>query len=69
VVERDKAVSELLRESGPMTRNAISEVLGFSKQLTYLSLDRLRKAGLVKRCLSEESSYPLWSVAVSEPCP
>lgn len=69
VVERDKAVSDLLRERGPMTRNAIVEELGFSKQLTYLSLDRLRKAGQAKRCFSEESNYPLWSVAVTEPCP
>lgn len=82
VVERDTAVSELLTEKGPMTRNALVEELirlakdpeskvpdlDFSKQKVYLSLDRLRKAGKAKRCFSETSNYPLWTVSVEEPC-
>lgn len=69
VVERDAAVHALLTENGPMSRNDIAERLGYSKTLTYLSLDRLRSAGRAKRCFSEKSSHTLWSVAVTEPCP
>ena len=70
VVERDAAVLTLLTESGPLSRNDIADRLGYSKTLTYLSLDRLRSANppKAKRCLSEKSRDDLWSAAVSEPC-
>ena len=68
VVERDAAVHALLTEAGPLSRNDVAERLGYSKTLTYLSLDRLRSAGRAKRCLSEKSRDDLWSTAVTEPC-
>lgn len=69
VVERDEAVFAYLKEHGMSSRNAISEALGFSHSLTYLSLDRLRKAGKAKRCVAEKTNELLWTTQTEAPCP
>jgi len=71
VTNRDEHVYQYLKENGSKSRNEIADALGISRSLTYLSLDRLRRSNppRAKRCLTEASSYTLWSVAVNEPCP
>lgn len=67
-IERDDKILKLLSEFGPQTRNAIANRLGISFSLTYLALDRLRRAGRVKRCLQGDGGS-VWSTAVDESCP
>lgn len=67
-ISRDDKILKLLSESGPKTRNDVSEALDISHSLTYLSLDRLRRNGHVRRCLQDDGSS-VWSTATSEPCP
>jgi len=69
VRNRDEEIYNHLKENGKQSRNEVAEALGLSKSLTYLSLDRLRKAERVKRCMAENSNDLLWTAAVSEPCP
>jgi predicted transcriptional regulator len=69
VTNRDEEVYDFLKEHGKQTRNQVAEALSLSKSLTYLSLDRLRKAGRVKRCMSEDSNDLQWTSATEEPCP
>lgn len=69
VTNRDEQIYDYLKEHGPMSRNDLSDQLGISRSLTYLSLDRLRSAGRAKRCLTEQSSYTMWTVNVEKPCP
>jgi predicted transcriptional regulator len=66
---RDQLVYDYLAEHGSSSRNTVADELGLSRSLTYLSLDRLRKGGQVKRCMAEDSNDLLWTAAVSEPCP
>lgn len=68
-IERDDRILELLSKRGPHTRNEIAERLGISFSLTYLALDRLRRAGRVKRCLQTDGGTSVWSTAVDESCP
>lgn len=67
-IERDDRILGFLTEAGPQTRNQIAEMLGVSRSLTYLALDRLRQQGTVKRCLRGDGSS-VWSADVKEPCP
>jgi hypothetical protein len=80
VTGRDNRIEAYLKEHGPSSRNQIASPpamvdgkntggLGISKSLTYLSLDRLRKAGKVKRCMSEDSNELLWTTETEKPCP
>ncbi len=74
VTSRDEAVLRYLKEHGPSSRNSISDSLGLSRSLTYLSLDRLRRGvpdgkPRAKRCVSADSNELLWTAAVEEACP
>jgi DNA-binding Lrp family transcriptional regulator len=69
VFDRDEAVFNYLREHGPSSRNSVSDALGFSRSLTYLSLDRLRKAERIKRCVAQNTNELLWTTSTEEPCP
>lgn len=69
VTNRDEEIYNYLKENGKQSRNAVAEALGLPKSLTYLSLDRLRKAERAKRCMAADSNDLLWTVAVEEPCP
>lgn len=69
-IRRDEQIIALLTEVGPKTRNQIAELLGLSKTITYLALDRLRRRDQVRTCAGSGSSRDtLWTVAVNEPCP
>lgn len=46
-IERDGEVCNTLAASGPQTRNEVAERFGIKPSEAYLSLFRLRKAGLV----------------------
>lgn len=68
-VQRDERILSLLKEE-PRTRNQLAELTGVPPVKVYLSLDRLRKAGLVRICSgSEKGSVIMWSAGVGEPCP
>jgi len=67
-IQRDDAVFRYLEEHGADTRNAIAAALGIDPSLTYLALDRLRKVGRVKRCLSG-TGFSVWSTETEQPCP
>ena len=64
---RDDQLRVLLRK-GPRTRNQICEETGLATSIVYLSLDRLRKRGLVKLCQGP-AGQRLWSTEVEGPCP
>lgn len=68
-VQRDQAVLELLRHDGAQTRNQIAEKLGAEKVKVYLSLDRLRREGLVRTCTSAAPGSTVWTAEVNQPCP
>jgi DNA-binding MarR family transcriptional regulator len=65
--QRDAAILTLLR-SGPRTRNQICKETGLATSIVYLSLDRLRRADLVKLCQGPVAER-LWSTDVDGPCP
>ncbi len=67
-IERDERIRGLLDDQGPQTRNQIAEKLTITHSLTYLALDRLRKQGVVKRCLLPDGST-VWSTDTESPCP
>lgn len=67
-VRRDNLVRQHLSINGPMTRNQLAESLGLSLSLTYLSLSRLRVAGLVRIC-GGASEMAVWTTEVDSPCP
>ena len=68
-----RGCSEINRECVDMNQansnEPMIEAIGLSKSLTYLSLDRLRKAGRAKRCMAEDSNDLLWTVDTEKPCP
>lgn len=66
-IERDTSVLALLKK-GPLTRNELRDGLGLTDSITYLSLARLRREGLVKLCQGPAAER-LWSVDVDGPCP
>jgi predicted ArsR family transcriptional regulator len=68
VQDRDTAILNHLKQHGAKTRNDLAQELDITPSLAYLSLDRLRKNGLAKRCFSEKSSYTLWTAEVEVPC-
>jgi hypothetical protein len=67
-IDRDERVYDLLAAEGPLTRNEVAEKTGLTASLTYLTLDRLRRSGRVRRCLKEDSSS-VWSAESDSPCP
>jgi predicted transcriptional regulator len=69
VVDRDQAVYDYLKKHGMASRNTIADALNLERSLTYLSLFRLRKAGVAKRCVSEATNELLWTVDKDKPCP
>lgn len=66
-IRRDTSVLALLKK-GPLTRNELRDGLGLTDSITYLSLARLRRQGLVKLCQGPAAER-LWSVDVDGPCP
>lgn len=68
-IARDRAILEHLNEHGPTSRNAVAEALGLSKTVAYLSLDRLRRAGLTRLCGPAGGPDAVWTTEVAEPCP
>lgn len=68
-IERDEALLAHLKLNGPLSRNQLAESFGLDKTITYLALDRLRRAGLVRTCAETAGPSTLWSSDVEEPCP
>jgi len=68
-IDRDQKILDQLGREGPQTRNALAETLGLDKTITYLALDRLRRAGLVRICADTAGPGAVWSADVSSPCP
>lgn len=68
-IERDERIYSYLHTGGAKSRNAISEELGLDKTITYLALDRLRRAGRVRTCADTAGPSTLWSSDVEAPCP
>lgn len=63
-IRRDEKVLTLLRES-PQSRNDVWDQLSsdgdiVSESQVWLSLDRLRKRGLVRRCTSDDG-HQVWT--------
>lgn len=56
-LERDNAVVNHLAASGPKTRNEVAEFMGVKPSEAYLSLFRLRKAGLVVKTGEKWAQY------------
>jgi len=67
-IERDEKILKLLQRSGSFTRNQIAEALGLDTTITYLSLDRLRRQGRVRKCAGTGSNT-LWTSEANAPCP
>jgi hypothetical protein len=67
-IERDETIYDLLKNRGPKTRNEVAQETGLTHSLTYLALDRLRRSGRVRRCLTDDSGS-VWSVETDSPCP
>lgn len=62
-IERDRTILKMLRDNPDgLLRNDIAERMGLNKSRTYLSLDRLRRQGLVAKVHptvpSDESGEP-----------
>jgi uncharacterized membrane protein len=54
VAARDEEVRRLIRAAGRgLSRNEIRDTLDSTNSLIWLSLDRLRRRGLVERCLAD----------------
>lgn len=57
VIERDEQVLRAL--TSPMTRDQLAEASGVPKEKVYLSMFRLRDAGLIKR--ERQGGAHIWS--------
>lgn len=69
-IDRDARVLKYLTDHGATSRNALADALGEDRSKTWLALDRLRQAGLVRICASAgEGSDMLWTTEVDAPCP
>lgn len=66
-VKRDGVILALLKKE-PLTRNQLCARTGLATSIVYLSLDRLRRQGLVKLCQGPVADR-LWSADVDAPCP
>lgn len=64
-IDRDRRILAYLRQEGPQTRNALAEALDEEKSKVWLSLNRLRRDGLVQFC----DASGIWTTEVSVPCP
>lgn len=67
-IARDELIMTMLKTYGPMTRNRIAGLLGISKSLTSIAINRLKDADLVRRCVGETGEN-VWTTATEEPCP
>lgn len=69
-IERDQQVLGLLKlNPDGLTRNDVAETMGLDKVKTYLSLDRLRRQGLIQKSSPEGSQADkdtLWT-SVAKP--
>jgi DNA-binding transcriptional regulator LsrR (DeoR family) len=61
-IDRDAAVLAHLRLTGPQTRNQLAESLGVERSRIWLSLDRLRKDGLVQVDNASGGQNAVWKV-------
>jgi predicted transcriptional regulator len=48
-IARDEKVLELIAAEGELSRAAIAEKLGITPNLAYMSIFRLKRAGLIER--------------------
>lgn len=67
-IQRDETILGYLEDHGQATRNHLAEVLGLDKTQTYLSLSRLRAAGLIRKCVDKTTNAVVWSAGAEEPC-
>lgn len=67
-IQRDETILGYLEDHGQATRNEIAQALGLDKTKTYLSLSRLRAAGLIRKCVDRANDV-VWSAGAEEPCP
>lgn len=69
-IARDKAIVDLLKRNGPMTRNAIAAQLGLTKSLTSIAINRLKDENppKVRRCVDADGEN-VWTTNVKDPCP
>ncbi len=66
-IERDEKVLALLRRNPDgLTRNAIAEALDVNTSVTWLALDRLRRAGAVEKVDAGASKDTLWIIGADE---
>lgn len=68
-IDRDRAVLKYLTEHGSASRNEVADALGQEKSKIWLSLDRLRRDGLVRLCGPAGGPDAVWTTAVDAPCP
>lgn len=68
-IDRDRRVLASLRAQGPQTRNQLADRLGEGRSRIWLSLDRLRRDGLVKLCGPQGGPDARWTREVDVPCP
>lgn len=68
-IDRDARVLASLRQDGPQTRNALADRLAEPKSKIWLSLDRLRRDGLVRLCGPAGGPDAVWTTEVGAPCP
>lgn len=68
-IDRDRAILAYLKTNGPQTRNDLAAQLLLDKTVTYLALDRLRRAGQVRTCTAKGGPHVLWTTGVDQPCP
>lgn len=68
-IDRDARILAYLNKNGAQTRNTLSEKLRLPKTVTYLALDRLRRAGQVRVCAHEGGPGVLWSSDMEGSCP
>lgn len=59
-VERDDLILRALHVQGPLGRQTLADMFGVNPNIVYLSLNRLRRLGQVKKV--RQSKFHLWAV-------
>jgi hypothetical protein len=69
-IERDAQIVALLKAHGALSRNALAGMLGISKSLTSIAINRLKDSDPpeVRKCIGPNGET-VWTTAVEEPCP
>lgn len=66
VIARDEHIYRLLA-NGPRSRSSLADATGHSRDIVYLSLNRLHHAGRIRQCL--QAGVIVWAVDDGTPCP